>query len=157
MLALFFSLHVTQRNVSRIIKYSILPFILFCFYDYISTNLPIYAFLPLAIECLALLIVILFLFYEKLQNYLSTPIYQTSLFWIMVAFIIYFSGSFFLFLYSKNYYNNKDFAFQYGLIYGFVAISKNLLICIAVSIKDKQLIPEKSLPDIDFGYTNFQN
>jgi hypothetical protein len=157
LLALFFSLQITRKYIRQIIQYSILPFILFCFYDYAYTDKPIYAFLPLAIECLALLLVLIFLFYEKLQNSLEIPIYQTSLFWVIVAFILYFSGNFFLFLYSRNYYNDKNFVFQYDLIYDFVTITKNLLICIGISIKDKEPINNSRLPNIDLIYTNFPN
>lgn len=158
MLALFFSANITNPTIQKITRYSIIPFAVFCLYDYMSTNTPIYAFLPLAVECLALLLVILFIFYERLQYNLDIPIYQTSLFWIIAAFIIYFSGNFCLFLYSKNYYNDKNFSTEYySIIYGFVTIIKNLLICVGVSIKDKQIVNQNKTPYSDIEHLIFPN
>lgn len=158
MLAIFFSYNISNYLIKKITIYSIAPFALFCLYDYLSTNTPIYAFLPLAVECMALLLVILYIFYEKLQYNLDIPIYQTSLFWIIAAFIIYFSGNFCLFLYSKNYYNDKNFSTEYySIIYGFVTILKNLLICIGVSIKEVQNKKENEILTSEFEHLIFPN
>lgn len=65
------------------------------------------------------------------------PIYTKAIFWISVAFIINFSGNFFLFLYSKSSYNDEAFKTQYTIIYTSVTIFKNLLLCISIFIKDQ--------------------
>jgi hypothetical protein len=67
----------------------------------------------------------------------EVPIYQKTIFWISVAFIVNFSGNFFLFLFSKNSdQNDAIFRNQYTVIYSTVTIIKNLLLCISVFIKD---------------------
>ena len=158
MLALFFSLNITNQNIKKVTQFSIIPFAAFCLYDYVSANTPIYAFLPLAVECMALLMVILFIFYERLQYNLDIPIYQTSLFWIIAAFIIYFAGNFCLFLYSKNYYGKKNFSTEYyTIIYGFVSMIKILLICVGVSIKDRQNLNDNKMTAPDFDHLIFPN
>ena len=55
---------------------------------------------------------------------------------LCLAFIINFSGNFFLFLYSKNSFNDEAFQRQYTIIYSTVTILKNILLCISIPIKE---------------------
>ena len=64
------------------------------------------------------------------------PIYQKAIFWISVAFIINFSGNFFLFLYSRTSYKDEIFKNQFTIIYSSVTILKNILLCISVMVKE---------------------
>jgi Na+-transporting NADH:ubiquinone oxidoreductase subunit NqrD len=73
-----------------------------------------------------------------MQETVVEPVYQKMVFWVSVAFILNFSGNFFLFLYSKNSFNSVEFQRQYTIIYSSVTILKNILLCIAVSIKEKK-------------------
>jgi len=78
------------------------------------------------------------------------PIYQRAIFWICVAFIVNSSGNFFLFLYSKNSYNDEVFKRQYTIIYTTVTVIKNLLLCISILIIEKKIdSPSNSLIDVD--------
>ena len=77
------------------------------------------------------------------------PIYQRSIFWVSVAFIINFSGNFFLFLYSKNSFNDEVFQRQYTIIYSSVTILKNILLCISLLINENR----KALPNHPFDRT----
>ena len=142
LLAYFFYLIIRNKYIGKIVIYSIIPFIIYCFYDYLSAKEPGFAFLPLVVECLTLLAVLIYIFYEKMNYLFDTPIYQTSFFWVAVAFIIYFAGSFFLFLYSKNSFHDKAFNIQYIILYSCVTISKDILLCISTFIKDKTEISE---------------
>ncbi|MES2430867.1 MAG: hypothetical protein V4556_08005 [Bacteroidota bacterium] len=90
------------------------------------------SFYPQLVECIVFLFIIMFVFYEKMKIDLSIPIYQLPVFWISIGFLIYFSGNFFLFLYSKNSIQNDDFKVLYHIIYGTVTIIKNMLICIGI-------------------------
>jgi hypothetical protein len=135
-----------------LVIYSIIPFVLYCLYDYLSAKEPGFAFLPLVIECLTLLIVLIYIFYEKMNYLLDTPIYQTSFFWIAVAFIIYFAGNFFLFLYSQNSYHDETFQIQYTVIYSCVTILKDVLLCISTFIKDKSEIKTSQMIDAPLDF-----
>lgn len=73
-----------------------------------------------------------------MQENVVEPIYQKAIFWISVAFIINFSGNFFLFLYSKTSYNDDAFRRQFLIINTSVTILKNILLCIAVTIKENK-------------------
>ena len=73
-----------------------------------------------------------------MQETIVEPVYQKMVFWVSVAFILNFSGNFFLFIYSKNSFDSVEFQRQYTIIYSSVTILKNVLLCIAVSIKEKR-------------------
>lgn len=151
LLSLYFSHNVKNAFIKKFVLYSIFPFVAFCLYDYFTSKAHSFAFLPLVIECLTMLIIVIFIFYEKIQYTLLNPIYQTSFFWIAVAFIIYFAGNFFLFLYSKNSYQDEIFRQQYTIIYTTVTISKDILLIIAAFIKDEIHSNKISSPDPMFS------
>lgn len=146
LLSFYFSLNTKNIIAKKIIVFLIIPFVCYCIYDYISADTPSFAFLPLVIECLTLLAVLIFLFYEKIKNITQILLYETSFFWIAVAFVFYFSGNFFLFLYSQNSYHDQTFKDQYTIIYTCVTVIKNILLCIGVSIKDKDIKAAEAEP-----------
>ncbi len=148
LLAYFFSLYIKNRFVRKALLYSFFPFILFCVYDFMSAKDATLAFLPLIIEYLVLLIFIIYFFFEVMQENVVTPIYTKAIFWISVAFIINFSGNFFLFIYSKTGYNDEAFRRQFTIIYSSVTILKNILLCVGVSLKDNNA--DSSLKNITF-------
>jgi|GEM_PF-5774376 len=105
------------------IKYSSVAFSLFIILD-ISTN-PLNQFdsMPTGIESLLILITSIILLYEKI---LKSNNYFTAFVWIAIGLILFFAGTFFLFIMSQNNYSNTDFNDTYGLI---VAIFKILMYC----------------------------
>jgi hypothetical protein len=137
LLSIFFSAHTKNGYVKKIILLSIIPFIVFCVFDHYYSDKNSYAFLPLVVECLILMTALIFIFYEKMTHSFDIPLYQTSFFWISVAFIVYFAGNFFLFLYSKNSFNDESFKNQYTIIYTTFTILKDILLCIAATIKER--------------------
>lgn len=91
-------------------------------------------YLPLAFECLFFVLIILYYFYEMMKFIESTPIYRLPSFWISIAFLVYFSGTFFLYLSYYSVLNDPEFRKQYQIIYGSVAIIKNILLSIGVFV-----------------------
>ncbi len=91
-----------------------------------------------------------------MQKSIAEPIYLKAIFWISVAFIINSSGNFFLFLYSKNSYNDEVFKRQYTIVYATITILKNVLLCISIIIKEKQ---ENHVPNhlIDIDLDTFHS
>lgn len=137
LLAYFFSLYIRNKAIKKILLYSPIPFLIFCIYDFINQKVPAIPFVPLSVEHITLLVFIIYYFFEVMQEMVVEPIYQRAIFWISVAFIINFSGNFFLFLYSKNDYGDDDvFKRQYTIIYTTVTVLKNLLLCISILIKE---------------------
>lgn len=138
LLAYLFYLYIKNKVVRKILLFSILPFSFFAFYDYFTASKPALPFLPLIFEYLILLIFIIYFFFEVIQETVIEPIYHKSIFWISVAFILNFSGNFFLLLSSVNSFDNEVFRDTFTIIYSSVTILKNILLCIAVYTKENK-------------------
>ena len=67
---------------------------------------------------------------------INEPLFSTFIFWFAVAFLLNFSGNFLLFVYSETSNKDPDFKTNYTIIYSVVTIIKNILLCIAVTIKE---------------------
>lgn len=148
-LAYFFSLHIRNKIVKRGLLFSIIPFTILCISDFLSSDKPSLPYFPLAIEYVTLLVFVVYFFFEVIQSTVSEPIYQKGVFWISVAFIINFSGNFFLFLYSKNSYNNNaEFQKYYVIIYGTITIIKNILLSISAQVYSRNTKNHMTHPKI---------
>ena len=112
------------------------------------------SFLPLAIEYLFFIFIILFYFYERIKLVSNVSISTIPCFYISVAYLLGFSGTFFLFLYSISMINDPSFKPIYRLTYGSFTIIKNILICVGVFINYlsyKNKIKYKASLSLDFA------
>lgn len=134
LISFVFYYNIRNRILKQVIRFTPILFAAFSFYDYSITPGNDFSYQPLAAECLILLVYLIYFFYEKIQINTSVPIYQTKIFWIAVAFIIYSSGNFFLFLYSNNPVKDEEYFFQYTIIYSTFAILKNIALCTGILI-----------------------
>ncbi len=131
-------------------------FLIYSIYDYIITEKGTFNFKPLIIECFFFLLVIVFYFYEKIQFNIETPIYYSPDFWISVAFLIYFSGNFFLFLFSQSMFKSPGFREQYTVIYSTVTIIKNIFLSTAIVVNSNlRVAEEESLRSININLDSF--
>ncbi|MDQ6904737.1 MAG: hypothetical protein M3139_17215, partial [Bacteroidota bacterium] len=62
-------------------------------------------------------------------------VYSTSNFWIIISFLIYISGTFFLYVMAENMIQNKAFQIQYAVINSVFIILKNILLSVAMLMK----------------------
>ncbi len=126
----FYIWHEVQ-NVSfkRIIKYSTLLFFFFFIGDIFLGSISDFDSIPTAIESILIMIALLLLVYEriiKLDNSINPSI------WISIGLLLFFSGTFFLFILSKNNFNNIEFSNTYGYIISAFNIVKNIFITIGL-------------------------
>lgn len=152
LLAYLFSFYIKNQFIRKLLFLSIIGYTVFCVYAFVVADEPAMPFLPASVEHVLLLIFILYYFFETIQNITSEPIYQKAIFWISVAFIINSAGNFFLFLYSRNSFNDDTFKNQYTIIYTTVTILKNIFLCISIPIKEspkKSIIEETLNVDLD--------
>ena len=70
-----------------------------------------------------------------MKNVITVPVYVIIEFWLGVALLLYFSGNFFLFLYSRSMINDKDFLITYKIVYITIIIIKNIFLFIAILFK----------------------
>lgn len=136
LIAYIFSLFIRNKVISKTITIAIIPFLILCLVDYISAKEPSLAYVPLLTECLFFIIVIIYFFFEKMKQEVNENLFSTFVFWFAVAFLINFSGNFLLFVYSETSVKDADFKTNYTIIYGTVTIIKNILLCIAVTMKE---------------------
>jgi hypothetical protein len=137
LLTYLFHFYIKNKFVKKIILYSPVVFLVFCIFQFVLEKIPGIPFLPISVAHIALLCFIIYYLFEVMQETVLEPIYQKAIFWISVAFIINSAGNFFLFLYSKNSFNeDPNFKRQYTIIYTTVTVIKNLLLCISILIKE---------------------
>ena len=142
LLTYLFSISLKNKAIKKIALFAIIPFFLLCVFDYISTKNPSIAYIPLLTECLFFIILILYFFFEKIRQDPNEALFATFLFWFAVAFLINFSGNFLLFVYSETSNKEPDFKVNYTIIYCTVTIVKNILLCIAVTMKESVTIKD---------------
>jgi hypothetical protein len=82
-------------------------------------------------------------FYEQLKEANTLLIYTTHAFWIIIGFLIYISGTFFLYIYAENTLQDKNFQNQYVIINSVFNLLRNILFSIAMLMKPES----KSQPD----------
>lgn len=131
-LSVFFFRVLIGKGKGLVFTIGVISFLIYSLYDYYTSQPGQFTFLPLVAECFFFILTIVYFFYEKIQYNISSPLYTMPTFWISVAFLIYFSGNFFLFLFSKTMFTNPDFREQYTLIYSTVTIMKNIFLCTAI-------------------------
>ena len=157
LLSYFYYLLLRTKN-KKIILFSATILLCFAFLIDFLFNKRNPSFLPLALEGFFYIVIIMYFFYEKVKYISNAPLYSISSFWISIAFLITFSGTFFLYLFSISMMNKDPaFKYQYNIIYGCFTILKNTLLCIAVfvnrtsniSIKEKMIAPNL---DLDTSY-----
>lgn len=102
---------------------------------------------PASIESIILLTFSILYLFEQINDTFTIFIYSKKSFWIVVAIIIYLSGTFFLFIFAQNNMNDEVFAEQYTIMNSILYIIRSLIISIAF------LIP---LPDNrDYANSNY--
>ena len=58
--------------------------------------------LPIGVETIAILILSFYFFYEQMKNLSNLFIYNNYRFWIVLAFMLYLSGSFFIYIFADR-------------------------------------------------------
>gem|GEM_PF-930514 len=135
LLSIYYNFFLQLKWKKGLLVVASIFFVAYSFYDYLVATNPLdFSYRPLVLECLFFVLLIIYFFYEKLQYNVDAPIMHTPEFWVSVAFLLYFSGNFFLFLFSTSMLKNPEFRNQYVIIYGTVTIIKDILLTVAVVV-----------------------
>jgi hypothetical protein len=158
LLSAYYHFHLKYKHKKIVFAIGLLVFFCYSCFDYlVAKSSKDFSFIPLVIECLFFALVIVYFFYEKIQFNISTPILNTYEFWVSVAFLLYFAGNFFVFVFSQSMYNNPAFKVQFTIIYNSITILKDILLTVAVLICANTISNKNSLNDpinIDLGAFN---
>ena len=143
---LFYKL-ITNITVKWILLSCSVLFLIFAFYGLFRAKARTFDSISVSIEAILLLAFCVYYLFERVKNSNSLFIYTTYQFWITVALMIYFAGTFFLFIYAQNYFDNANFFNTYSLINATFYILKNILFSVAFSVKEDNtnypIIPSK--------------
>jgi hypothetical protein len=161
-LAYFFQSIFKNTTVKKITLLLIPLFFVYSVYDYWISNKSILGSNVAILESLLMILILVYFFFEKIKYEVQIPLYESKLFWIAAGLLIFFAGNFFLLVYSINLIEDSHFRNQYRTIYNSFNILKNLLICVALFIKetDAPVNPNKNPFDMleDYPYPfNKQN
>lgn len=135
----FFRNIFSSPSLKNVLNY-ILPGFLF-FWGITSFFVPINTFNSIlnGTESIVVIILCLLYFYEQIKSPQTLFIYSQPSFWGVIGFFLFFSGSFFVFLYKQGYREVESFIIQYRYIHSIFFILRNILFAVAMFIK-----PEKT-------------
>lgn len=93
----------------------------------------------------ALLIIGMCIYYlfMQIKGSISLRIYSTSNFWVIITFLLYVSGTFFLYIMAENMLDDRSFVIQYTYINSAFNIIKNVLLSIAMLMTVDEVQPER--------------
>jgi len=126
---------IIQNKLAKKVLYTLATlFIVLSAYDYTQSKGESFDSLPTVLECLILIAFSILYFYEQLTNTSSLFLYNTPNFWIAVGVILFFSGSFFVFIYAQSNSHLPGFNSTFKLIMGISSLIQNILFLIAFII-----------------------
>ena len=149
---------VIDSIAKKILPYVWILFIVFGLIDYFFiTNEKTFNSITASVQAVLIIGLCLYYFFDQLKQ--PTPmVINTSInFWIIIAFLIYLSGTFFLYLMAENMIKDRAFYKQYAIINSSFNVIKNVLLSVAMLMKSgsspKDQFPEANLdaafPDIN--------
>ena len=125
-------------------------FLLFAFIDYaFFSKAQEFDSIASGIESIIVLMLCIYYLFSQMKGVNNLLVYSTFNFWAVIAFLIYFSGTFFLYLMTERMMHNVSFQKQYFVINISFNILKNLLLCVAMIMRLNTVKQEKSvIPDL---------
>ena len=101
------------------------------------------------IECIIIIVLCIYYLFTQIKGSNNLLIYSTFNFWVIITFLIYFSGTLFLYLLTDSM--KKDIHFQklYFIINISFNILKNVLLSVAMCMKTTNTKLTPSLPELD--------
>ena len=105
------------------------------------------------IESIIILIFCIYYLFSQIKGSNSLIIYSTFNFWVVISFLIYFSGTFFLYLFTNSMPFNHSFQKIYFIINISFNILKNALLCVAMTMKLNDTVNQQKtmIPNLDDG------
>jgi hypothetical protein len=109
-------------------------FVIYSFIDLDLSEAASFDSVPTVVECIILLSFSMFYLYEEIGSPNTLFLYTTANFWITVSIILFFSGTFFLFIYAQNNSGDPAFSHTFKIIMATSSVIKNILFLIAFII-----------------------
>lgn len=151
--SLFFNELFKKSILSNIIKTSILLYIPISVYLLTSENHLVNTLdtIPVITQAIFFILLSLYYFFNQIKKPVNLFIYDTFEFWIVASILLYFSGTFFIYLFSSNLSNNE--LNKYWFINYIFNLLKNILFGLAFYLNIKKS-STNTLYDVDFKKFN---
>lgn len=94
---------------------------------------------PSGLTSLVFLIYSIYYLFERMKDPTALYLFSSPVFWVVVAIIIYSAGTFFPFIYAKNYMAESEFFDLYDMIHDPLYIIRNLIFAFAMLQKNKTM------------------
>ena len=149
----YFIYHIINTpKIKKTIIFIWVGFLLFSLFDlfYINEGHGFDSFTS-GIESIIILLLCVYYLFSQIIGSNNLLIYSTFDFWVVIGFLIYFSGTFFLYLMTDKMMKSLDFRQLYFIINISFNILKNLLLSIAMTMRLNNSIAKqsKTLPKLD--------
>ncbi len=141
---------IRSKVLRTIILVMSVVYLVISIYDIIGPDFNSYDALSSSLETLFLILFSVFYLFEQISKPDHIFFYAIPEFWVIVAILIYFSGTFFLVNYAQSLLKNESTKVQYSLINTTFDLLKSLLLSVAMVVKggDKK---NNQFSRIDFG------
>lgn len=137
LIAYFFYLSISSPKVKKTILISFFLFLGYAIYDFLKSPLESFDSIPSAIEAILIIIFSIFYLFEQIRIPKVFFIYTLDKFWIITSFLVYFTGTFFLFILAESYMNDPAFVENYVTINNLFLLFKNIFFSIGLLIRNK--------------------
>ncbi|WP_336516881.1 hypothetical protein [Pollutibacter soli] len=138
LICLFLRKAIQNSKIKKAIPFSIIGFILFAAVDVIFLGSDSFDSNPTAISCIVILLLCVYYLFEQMKDPDNLFLYAKRYFWIVVGLIIFFAGTFFLFIYSQKGLSDPGFESSFNIINSSFVLLKNLIFSIAFIMKPGQ-------------------
>ena len=150
----FIYIVLPHNFIKKMIPFFWVSFIAFASVDYIFYNSGNeFGSFEVGVESILIILLCAYYLFYQVKSSNTLLVYSTFNFWVVIAFFLYFSGTFFLYLFTDKMARNPEFQKLYFIINIVVNIMKNVLLCVAMTMKSEKSLNYRSnkqdgLPDL---------
>jgi hypothetical protein len=101
----------------------------------LGNNVNTFDSLTSGVESIVVILMCIYYLVVQIKGSNNLLVYSTTNFWIIITFLIYLCGTFFLYIMAENMINDKQFQIRYIIINSAFNILKNILLSIAMLMK----------------------
>ena len=133
-LSIYLYREIVSAQYRSFIKITSLIFALFVVFDILTGTLNEFDSIPTGVESILVLSSSLLLLYERI---IKNEEYSLSSIWIAIGLVLFFSGTFFLFILSQSNFNDINFSETYSYILASFKIISYILFSIGIISESK--------------------
>ena len=144
-----FFIYYALPNISlkKVALFLWIGFLAYAFINYKGQEWDSFA---IGIESIIIILLCIGYLFIQLRKPSNLFVSSTFDFWVVIAFLIYFAGTFFLQILTESMRENASFQLQYGIINNSFNILKNILLSVAMTMKlNNHQKASSLLPDLD--------